>query len=293
MELAPLYSQEQSEEPSWNEEVDGEDEDAQGTGRFARLQDSFVCRRKSHDKGLERTATSLEIPENYLSPQKQRRPFFALPQNMNSMTRDGGAGGSNTSISIQQLFASSSVEESSNPSFLQESESTIHLDFGDSVVSLENSLSSSFGGSSFNYHNNNNARLLIPENESLESFSSMSSASTMATAVSRRGVTFGPVKERYHPMTLGHHPCANAGLGVTLSWDYDPECKEFSLDQHQKIRNGGLRALSTASKRRIALCNHSISTIFQTIDEMKAIQASRLETERELEKEGDYENECD
>mmetsp|Transcript_8702 Transcript_8702/g.11531 ORF Transcript_8702/g.11531 Transcript_8702/m.11531 type:complete len:228 (+) Transcript_8702:160-843(+) len=100
------------------------------------------------------------------------------------------------------------------------------------------------------------------------------------TSTGRKRVQFGDVRERTFRMTLVEHPCAD-GVPVGLAWDYDKKSLEYSLDEHEQKPKKELCRISKASRRRIALRNHSTASILDTLDNMKQIKSFRIESGRE------------
>jgi len=101
-----------------------------------------------------------------------------------------------------------------------------------------------------------------------------------STGTGRKKVQFDYVRERTFRMTLVEHPCAD-GVPVGLAWDYDKKSLEYSLDEHEQKPKKELCRISKASRRRIALRNHSTASILDTLDNMKQIKSFRIESGRE------------
>mmetsp|Transcript_25271 Transcript_25271/g.37809 ORF Transcript_25271/g.37809 Transcript_25271/m.37809 type:complete len:309 (+) Transcript_25271:7-933(+) len=114
------------------------------------------------------------------------------------------------------------------------------------------------------------------------------SASTAAVAdscsatSSRKSVKFDKVFIRSYNMTIAYHPSCTSGVPVGLSWEYDPQHFEMSVEAYESSRDGNRRSKSQMLIPRdirvdlLREFNVSMREIFRANDEVERAQRKRM-----------------
>jgi len=107
-------------------------------------------------------------------------------------------------------------------------------------------------------------------------------SSNRSTSTAASSVKFDKVTIRSYNMTIADNPSCTSGIAVGLSWEYDPQEVEMSVEAYESSRDGNRRSKSQMLIPRdirvdlLREFNVSMREIFRANDEVERAQRKRM-----------------